>query len=133
MSQENIEVVRAMNEAYESGEIERSLEYLDPEVEWRGTVGGVEEKHVVRGRDEVVAAFIESLATWERLSLDYVRYIDAGDQVVVFIHEIARGVESGVELESETAMIYTVAGGKVTHARGYMDREAALAVAGVSG
>jgi ketosteroid isomerase-like protein len=39
MSRENVETVRAMNEAYLRGDVEAALEVLDPKIEWRGTHG----------------------------------------------------------------------------------------------
>ena len=68
MSEENVEIVRTTNAAYASGDIQRALETLDEESEWR--------------------------ETWERLKLDCERYIDAGDRVVVFVHEVARGARA---------------------------------------
>jgi hypothetical protein len=50
-------------------------------------------------------------------------YIDAGDDVVVLLHEYRRGRGSGVELEL---------GGRVVRIQGYMDRRAALEALGLS-
>ncbi len=132
MSQENVEIVRAMNAAYASGDIQRALEILDEEIEWRGTKGGLDENAVARGREEVIAAFADNLATWESLKVDYERYIDAGDQVVVFVHEVARGRQSGVQTETDTAVVFTIQNGKVVRARAFMDRAEALEAAGLS-
>ena len=132
MSQENVEIVRAMNEAYLRGDIEAALEVLDEEIEWRGTRGGLDEHAVARGKEEVVKSFADNLATWETLKLDYERYLDAGDQVVVFVHEVARGRQSGVETETDTAVVFTLQSGRVIRARAYMDRAEALETAGIS-
>jgi ketosteroid isomerase-like protein len=132
MSQENVEIVRAMNAAYASGDVQAALEALDPKIEWRGTVGGLDEHAVARGREEVIGAFADNLATWESLELDYEKYIDAGDQVVVFVHEVARGRESGAEIETDTAVVFTLQGGKIVRARAYMERAQALEAAGLS-
>src|SRR5690242_11312632 len=132
MSQENVDIVRAMNEAYLRGDVEAALEVLDPEIEWQGTRGGLHEHLVAKGRDEVVRSFADNLATWETLTLDYERYLDAGDQVVVFVHEVARGRQSGVETETDTAVVFTLESGRVTRARAYMDRAEALEAAGLS-
>ena len=52
--------------------------------------------------------------------------------VVVLLHEYRRGKGSGVELETETAVVVTVSGGRVVRIQGYMDRAAALAAVGLS-
>jgi ketosteroid isomerase-like protein len=131
MSARNVEIVKAMNEAYMAGDFFESLQALDPDIEWLGTKGGLDEHMVCRGHEEVINAFADNLMTWERLTLDYEKYIDAGDQVVVFVHEVARGLESGVEVETDTAVVFRLRDERVVHARGYMDRAEALEAAGL--
>jgi hypothetical protein len=58
----------------------------------------------------------EDLEAWEERRLEAEEYIDAGDRVVVLLHEYPRGRGSGIELEL----------------KGYMDRAAALQAAGLS-
>jgi ketosteroid isomerase-like protein len=48
------------------------------------------------------------------------------------MHEYRRGRGSGVELETETAVVVAVSGGRVIRIQGYMDRDAALEAAGLS-
>ena len=78
-------------------------------------------------------AFAENFEAWEKLVLETERYIDAGDHVVVFWHEVARSRHSEQEMETNTAVVYTVRDGRVVEARGYMDRAEALEAAGLSG
>jgi ketosteroid isomerase-like protein len=47
------------------------------------------------------------------------------------LHEYRRGRGSGVELETRTAVVVAVSGGRVVRIQGYMDRGAALEAAGV--
>src|SRR4051794_887799 len=106
---------------------------LDPEIVWYGTVGGLDEHEVAHGPQEVAQGIGESFAAWEKLVLETERYIDVGDgRVIVFWHEVARSRHSSEEMETRTAVAYTVRDGKVVEARGYMDRAAALAAAGVT-
>lgn len=69
MSSENVAVVRRANEAFTAGDVETALNLLDPDIEWHGTVGGMDEDRVYRGRDEVVQGFIEYFENWERMEL----------------------------------------------------------------
>ncbi|MEO7198458.1 MAG: nuclear transport factor 2 family protein [Solirubrobacterales bacterium] len=132
MSEENVEIVRSMNNAYLLGDVAGALEALDDHIVWHGTVGGLDEGDVHRGREEVVKAFADNFEAWERLTLDYEEYFDAGSNVVVFVHEIARGRKSGVEIETDTAIVFAVEGGKITRAQAFMDRGAALEAAGLT-
>jgi ketosteroid isomerase-like protein len=132
MSQENVEIVRACIEAFQSGNIEMALDALDPEIEWHATVGGIDEGRIYRGREEVVEGFVDYFAVWERMEMRADKFIDAGgENVVVFHHEVAKGRESGVVVETDTGTVQTVRGGKIVRVRSYMDRNQALEAAGL--
>jgi ketosteroid isomerase-like protein len=132
MSQENVEAVRRMLDAFVAGNFELALDVLDHEVVWHGTIGGLDEGRVAHGHREVIDAFGEDLQEWESHVLEAQRLIDAGDRVVVFWHEEGRGRSSGAEVTTNTAVIYTVRSGHVVEAQGYMDRSAALQAAGLA-
>jgi ketosteroid isomerase-like protein len=132
MSRENVEVVRRMCEAFLAGDLAAALDVLHADVTWHGTIGGVDEASTAHGRDQVIAGFAESLRDWERHSLEAEDYVDAGDRVVVLWHEVGRGKRSGVEVETRTAVVYTVRGNEVVEVQGYMDRGQALEAAGLS-
>jgi ketosteroid isomerase-like protein len=132
MSQENVDVVRRMCEAFVAGDIADALDVLHADVKWHGTIGGLEEGRTAYGHDEVIEAFMESLRDWERHSLEAEDYLDADDRVVVLWHELGRGKASGVEVETRTAVVYTVHAGEVVEVQGYMDRRQALEAVGLS-
>jgi ketosteroid isomerase-like protein len=133
VSEENVEIVREMCDAFVAGNFELALDGLDDGVVWRGTIGGLDEGRVAHGHREVIEAFGENLEEWESHSLEAQRYIDAGDRVVVFWHEEGRGRRSGAEVMTDTAVIYTVSSGRVVEVRGYMSRAEALEAVGLAG
>jgi ketosteroid isomerase-like protein len=128
-----VETVRAMNDAFAANDFESTLAKLHPDVVWHGTTGGLDEGQVLRGHREVIEGFVKNYEVWESLELETTKYIDAGDGVIVFFHEIARGRESGAEVETETAVIFTVKDGLIVEVRPYMDQQAALEAAGLDG
>jgi ketosteroid isomerase-like protein len=131
MSQENVEIVREAFESFLGGDEEKTAQLLDPEVEFHGTVGGLQEGQIAHGQSEIDQTFeSEDLEAWEERRLEPEEFIDAGDDVVVLLHEYRRGKGSGVELETETAVVVAVSGGRVVRIQGYMDRGAALEAAG---
>ena len=133
MSQENVEIVRAAFEAFLEGDQEKTAQLVDPALEFHGTVGGLQEGQVAHGQSEIDQTFeSEDLEAWEERRLEPEEFIDAGDDIVVLLHEYRRGKGSGVELETETAVVVTVSGGRVVRIQGYMDRDAALAAVGLS-
>jgi ketosteroid isomerase-like protein len=132
MSRENVEIVRAAFESFLGGDEEKTAQLVDPEVEFHGTVGGLQEGQIAHGQAEIDQTFeSEDLEAWEERRLEAEEFIDAGDDVVVLLHEYRRGKGSGVELETETAVVVAVSGGRVVRIQGYMDRGAALEAAGL--
>ena len=132
MSQENVEIVRAAFESFLGGDQEKTAQLVDPKVEFHGTVGGLQEGQIAYGQSDIDQTFeSQDLEAWEERRLEPEEFIDAGDQVVVLLHEYRRGKGSGVELETETAVVVAVSGGRVVRIQGYMDRGAALEAAGL--
>jgi ketosteroid isomerase-like protein len=133
MTRENVNTVREAFESFLSGDRERAAQLIDPEVEFHGTVGGLQEGQIARGRSQIDEQFEqEDLEAWEERRLEAEEYIDAGDDVVVLLNEYRRGRGSGVELNAKTALVVAVSGGRVVRIQGYMDRSAALDAAGLS-
>jgi len=132
MSEENVQIVREAFEAFLGGDQEKTARLVDPEVEFHGTVGGLQEGQVAHGQSRIEREFEEvDLEAWEERRLEAEEFIDAGDDVVVLLHEYRRGRGSGVELEAKTAVVVALSGGRVARIQGYMDREAALEAAGL--
>jgi ketosteroid isomerase-like protein len=118
--------------ALQRGDLEAALgSFYDPDVEWHGAVGGFDEGRVVRGQAEVLDAFRDYYDTWERLELRPEELIDTGDELVIFVHEVARGRKSGVVVETDTAAISTLREGRIVQVRNYLDRKEALEAAGL--
>jgi uncharacterized protein len=132
MSQENVEIVRRAVEAILRGDWQQAAHLLDPDAEGHGTVGGLSEGEVLRGVTQFRQSFEqEDAEAWDERRLEAERFIDAGDCVVVPLHEFRRGKGSGVEMETDTAMVYEVRDGRVVGIQGYMDRGEALQAAGL--
>jgi ketosteroid isomerase-like protein len=123
-------VARKLFELAAEGDTESILELLDPEVVWLGTRGGLDANRVSRGPDAFVAYMQEIEQTWEDFEVEVQRVIEADETVVVFLRETARG-RGALDVESETAVVLKVRGGRIVEARGYLDHDEALEVAGL--
>jgi ketosteroid isomerase-like protein len=83
MSEENIKTVREAFEAFLGGDQEKTAQLVDPEVEFHGTVGGLQEGQIAHGQSEIDERFeAEDLEAWEERRLEPEEFIDAGDNVV---------------------------------------------------
>ena len=132
MSQENVEIVREAFQAFLEEDVERSAQLVSPEFEFHGTGGGLQEDLTARGQSQIDQTFeAQDLEAWEEHRLEAEEFLDAGNDVVVFLHEYRCGRGSGVELETETAVVVAVSEGRVVRIQGYMDRSAALEAAGL--
>ena len=132
MSRENVRIVREAFEAFEGGDAEQTARLVDPEVEFHGTIGGLQEGQVAHGQAQIDETFeAQDLEAWEERRLEAEEFIDAGDNVVVLLLEYRRGRGSGIELETKTAVVVGVSEGRVVRLQGYMDRDAALKAAGL--
>jgi ketosteroid isomerase-like protein len=129
---EDLEIVRQLYECANRGDWDRIAELVDPNVEQPGTIGGLEERRLARGVDEIRRLYERDEEAWGEYRIEPDKLIDAGDKVVVFHSEYQRGKSSGIELVSETAAVIDLREGRIVRIQGYMDRAAALSAAGVS-
>jgi ketosteroid isomerase-like protein len=133
MSEQNVEIVRQAIDASEREDWKRLGELIDPDVEMHGTVGGLEEGRVAHGLPEILSSFEASdLEAWEERRLEPQRFLHTNDLVVVLMHEYRRGKGSGIEVETDTAVVFTVRDGRVEGIQGYVDQAAALEAVGLS-
>ena len=133
MSQENVDLVVKAFTAAMAGDWEASEPFISADVELHGTVGGFEEGHTYRGLREVMDEFeTDDREAWAERTLEPERIIDAGDRVVVLLHEKRRGRNSGIPIESHTGVVVEVRDGMIVRIQGYMSPDRALEAAGVS-
>ena len=130
MSQENVEVVREMYDAFSRGDLSGALNYLDPDVTIDAShrVDG----RVGHGRDEVPPILAEWLGTRQMMREEVEDIRDVGDRVLVVSTQRGRGKGSGIEMENRFGMLYEVRRGKVTRWTIYDEVSKALGAAGLS-
>src|SRR5262245_6024855 len=131
MTEENVEIVRRFAECWVRSDWDGMNRLVDPDVELHATVGGVQEGCVRRGIDEIREDYEADEETWEEHDIEIERLIDAGDRVVIFQHESMRGKTSGIDVESDLAVLVDLRDGRIVRVQGYIDRAAALEAAGV--
>ena len=134
MSQENVESVRRVGEAYNRRGVGAMLDELHPEVEWypwlQVQLGG--EATVYRGHDGIRDGIRDGDDAFSEIKAEPAEVRDLGERVVAIGHLRARGKESGAITESAIAWIVEFKGGKVIRVREYLDRQEALEAAGLS-
>jgi ketosteroid isomerase-like protein len=136
MSQENVEVVRDLLEAFASRDHQRAFDFYDPDIEWDASKQGliVDAQNVYRGHDGVREYWREWLAAWKDIDFEVEGILDAGDDVVALIRNQRQwGRHSGIETEVPPyGLVFTFRGDKVVRRCAYQDRASALEAAGLS-
>ena len=134
MSQENVEVVRRVADAYNRRDVEAMLDELLPEIEWHPWLqvqlgGGAT---VYRGHQGVREGIRDGEDAFSEVQAELSEVRDLGQRVVAIGHLRGRGKESGAMTESALAWIVEFKSGKVIRVREYLDPKEALEAAGLS-
>jgi ketosteroid isomerase-like protein len=131
MSRENVEVVRRAVDGFNRRGLDALLELADPEIEWT-TTGRYVEAGTYRGHEGVRQYLGAALAEFDDARTDADEYIDAGDHVVVASRFSGTGKRSGIPVELEMTIVYTIRDGKIVRARNFEDKAEALRAAGLT-
>jgi ketosteroid isomerase-like protein len=132
MSQENLEIVQASNEAWNAGDMDRLRELYAPDAMIVTLLAGWPEgTDPVVGREAVIRFFTSVREAWDAdLVEPIVDFIDVGDRVVSRL--IWRGVGHGPESNMEFTVVYTVRKGRIFLLEYFWDHAEALEAVGLS-
>ena len=132
MSQENIEIVRAVMAYQAGGDDEAWLrETFHPDVEFDMTHRSFDPR-VYRGHEGILEWHAQLSETWADWHSEPEEYLESGDHVVVMVRAHGRGRVGGVEVVEESASLFTLRDGKVSRLKVYRDRDQALRDAGLA-
>jgi ketosteroid isomerase-like protein len=130
VSKENVAIMRAAAEARQRGE--HWAEVLDPEFEWDSSAyPGLDIPVRGKGREN----FLRFLERYRRAWIDYQwavkEWLDAGDDVVMVVHETARARGTEMLIERDMLMVWTMREGRAKRMRGYRTKQEALEALGL--
>jgi ketosteroid isomerase-like protein len=136
MSEENVELVRELLEAFRRREYEHAFAFYDPNIVWEHQGGPLDEiRGVYHGHEGVRTYWRRWLAAWRDIEFELDPDVrDAGDDVVVlFRHQRQFGRFSGIETEMPpSGAVFTIRDGKVVRWRYFPDPASALEAVGLS-
>jgi ketosteroid isomerase-like protein len=131
MSQEDVEIVRRMHDAYARGDLQVTLACFDPELEL-STAPSEPGTSTYRGIEGLREATTKWVGTWDDFHIDVEELTDLGEHVLARLHERGRGRGSGVEVERELFQLFTIRGDKIVRLRMFDTSGEALRAAGFS-
>jgi ketosteroid isomerase-like protein len=152
VSQQNVDMVRSINEPYEGHDIipwvraalqrlgpdphsdtllaywaeDPLLRHVHPDVEWDAPLPGLS---AARGASDLLRWWGEWLEVWESYTIRIVDYRDLGDWVMTVNDIRARG-RDGISLETTNFQLWQVRDSKVARVKIFFDEPSVLKAAG---
>lgn len=128
----HVETVKLGIAAYNRRDIDAVYELATPDFEWVPALVVMIEGASVRGRDGMERYFREIGETWEEYSLVIDEFRDLGERVLAFGRIEARGLGSGVQVDTPWGAVFEFRGERMSHAHAYLDYREVLRAAGIS-
>ncbi len=130
MSQENVELVRSMYEAFNRRDWDSAFGLAAPEFEFTLKRGPDAGHH--RGREEVQRIIEDQASAFDLWIIEPEEFFERDDVVVAFIKFRLQPKGSDAEFEIRIGTLWTIRNGKLLSAEGFPEREKALEAAGLS-
>jgi ketosteroid isomerase-like protein len=132
VSQENVEVVRGMLQAFADGGLDAMAEFWNPDIDWRAAEGAIDDVGEMHGPVAVRRYIQDWIDTFDDFSVVVEELRGVGDDHVLSIQGLkGRANLSGIETDLRYALVSTVRDGKVVRAREYLRVEDALKAVGL--
>jgi ketosteroid isomerase-like protein len=135
VSQENVELVRRAFEAFNRRDLRALAELSDEDLEFVSVLSAVDAGGATyRGSAALASYFRDMDQTWEDWRAEDFRVFDADDdRVAAVLRLVGKGKHSGVPVEREVGLAYTIRQGKLWRMRSYLDPGEALKAVGLAG
>ena len=131
MSQENVEIIRPIYEAFNRGDWDAVFRDMHPDIELTTPPGGPN-SGTYRGREECEGYIRELVTPFDAWALQPEEFFERGDQVAVVYKVRARPKGSSAEIEIRNGALWTIRGGKAVSLRFFSKPQEALEAAGLS-
>jgi ketosteroid isomerase-like protein len=130
MSQENVEIIRRIAEAFERGGLDKFREYYHPDIEWHEDPS-FPEAGVYRGLEAVEAYNRQFLSEFAEMHYEPQELIDANEHVIANMRIQGRGKASGATFDLSAWWVFTLRDGRLIRVHAYLDRTRALEAVGL--
>ena len=120
----NAEILRRGVEAFNARDIDRLVEFFDPETEMHSAFAQVD-GGVYRGHDGLRAWHRDLEETWDEIRLDPEELVERDDEVLAYYAMHGRGSQSGVDVAMRVAHHVRLRDGLIVYLKTYDDLDAA--------
>jgi ketosteroid isomerase-like protein len=129
MSEENVEIVRRLIEAWSRGDYPAALDAVDPEIEVNAAFG-TDLDGTYRGHAALAEWLGNIWVEFEGRHAEIKEAIPAGSDVVLNVRFSGRGKRSGVDVDLSVWHVWTLREGKALRWRIFRTKQEALEAAG---
>ena|SRR5690242_641097 len=133
MSQENVEVVRRFARTWANRDFEAAMDCVHDEIEidWTNSIGPFIGTY--KGHAEVRGLWNQIMEAWDEFRPEIVEVVESGPERLVTLDRVqARGVQSGIAIESTSATLWTVTEGRIAQMKMFQTKREALKAVGLS-
>ena len=130
MSQENVQLVRRIFDAFNSEDIDLILGLTHPDFELEVPPAVSAEPDVYRGHAGMRRYWESFQDAMDEIRIRPERLYDAGEAVVVAMHLTAKGRRTAIAVEQRSAGVWTISGHQVIRIRAYASMPEALGAVG---
>ncbi len=133
MSQENVDILKRLNAAFNAGDMETALALFDSDAELTDRLNAPDVPRSVRGTAAIRQVFAAWVDAFDEFSSDVSEYLDAGETVICMTHYHGTGKGSGLRVDFHAADLHELRNGKVVRSTlGYRCKADALEAVGLS-
>ena len=132
MSQENVEIVRRANAAFNRGDYDGYVRSLHPEIEFRDHAHAADASETLKGTEALLSLLSEWRESFDDFRAEISEYIDAGDHVVCVTRWTGTGKASDAAVDVSQVDVFELRHGKIVRATlAYPDKATALESVGL--
>jgi ketosteroid isomerase-like protein len=130
MSQENVELVKRLLDAFNAKDLDRFTGLTTPDFEWSPSMVAIEGEVFV-GRAGIEAYFGRMTDGWDSFRVEDGVLRDLGSRVLWSGRLEGRGRISGAPVSAPLDILYELRDGKISSMRSFLDHDDALKAAGL--
>jgi ketosteroid isomerase-like protein len=123
MSQQNVNLIAGVYEAFEQGDVPAVLATFDPQIVWNEAEGNpYADGNPYIGPDRVLNGVFARVATeWDGFKIHREQLLDAGDTVVMCGRYSGTYKSTGVSMNPQVVHVFKLRGGKIVSFQQYVD------------
>jgi len=125
----DLELVRQAVDAFLHGEVERSLEFADPEIV-STRMPPLPDPQTYHGTAGIMEMYEDWTAEFGEFDMEVIDVAEAGGRVIVEMIQRGRGRASGAPVAGHFWFVFSVAGGRIARQDVYGSRDQAFEAAG---